>query len=71
MKMSSWLMYLIFSLVITLLAVLFEPNNPRKDKKVFGVKIFIISFITLYVGNMLIGSDCDIKHEIDTGEPPF
>jgi dipeptide/tripeptide permease len=70
--MSAWLLQIILSGIIALLAVLSESSSEtKKDKFGYGLKIFAISFLTLYVGNMFLGGAGEVKHEIDTGEPPF
>lgn len=66
--MSSFLGVLLISFIITILLVLFETDD-KKDKTSYGIKVFIISFITIYFGLSFINDD--IKHQISTGEPPF
>lgn len=67
--MSSWLISLILSAIITLLLILLDNDNQR-DKKTYGIKVYVVSFLSIYFGLMFLG-DNEIKHEINTGEPPF
>jgi hypothetical protein len=71
--MELWLLAIVLSIVITILLLLAEQSHPeRNDKTTFGVKVFIISFITIYFGMLFLGPECvDVTHEISTGEPPF
>lgn len=71
MKMSGWLLSIILASIIAVIAVLIESSDPEKDKVSYGIKIFLIAFVTIYFGMMFLGPDSDIKHEIDVGEPPF
>lgn len=71
MKMNGWMLSLILAAVITALAVLTESNDPNKDKVSYAIKIYVISFLTIYFGWMFLSQDGDVKHEFNTGEPPF
>lgn len=69
--MSGWMLSLLLSSIIALIAMLMESNDPKKDKVTYAIKIFLVSFIVIYFGWMFAGPDCEIQHEILTGEPPF
>lgn len=69
--MSGWLLSLMLASIITVLAVLMESNDPKKNKMSYGIKIFLVSFLVIYFGWMFAVPDSDIQHEIITGEPPF
>jgi hypothetical protein len=69
--MSGWILSLILSSIITILAVIVESNEHKKDKTSYGIKIFIISFLVIYFGWMFLGPDSEVRHEIETGEAPF
>jgi len=77
MKMTIWLTTLILSSIITLLAILIENNDKYKNKIqyqntfTYGIKIFIISYLVIYVGLLFMNPESDIKHEIEIGEAPF
>jgi hypothetical protein len=69
--MSGWMLSLVLAGVITLLATIAESNDPKRDKVTFAVKIYVISFLTIYFGWAFLAQECNITHEISTGEPPF
>jgi len=69
--MSGWMLSLILAIIITILAVLVESNDNKKDKTAYGIKIFVISFLVIYFGWMFLGPDSEVRHEIETGEAPF
>jgi hypothetical protein len=69
--MSGWILSLILASIISILAVLVESNDPKRDKISYGIKIFIISFLVIYFGWMFLGPDSEVRHEIETGEAPF
>lgn len=69
--MSGWMLSLILAAVISFLATIAESNDPKKDKASYAIKIFVISFLTIYFGWAFLSQDCDVTQEINTGEPPF
>jgi heme/copper-type cytochrome/quinol oxidase subunit 4 len=69
--MTGWMLSLILAIIITILAVLIESNDHKKDRVSYGIKIFIISFLVIYFGWMFLGPDSEIRHEIETGDAPF
>ncbi len=68
--MSGWLISLILSAIIALLASLME-NDKNKNKMTYGIKIFVVSFIVIYFGWMFFVPESEISQEIIQGEPPF
>lgn len=69
--MDGWLLSIILSIIITVLAILVESKESTKEKISYGIRIFIISFVTIYCGWVFLGPDSTIKHEIEIGEAPF
>lgn len=69
MKMNIYLIYFVISLTIALLSTACETQ--KEDKKSYGIRIFFISYITIYIGMMFLNSTNEINHEIMTGDPPF
>ena len=61
---------LILSSIISLLATLME-NDKNKNKITYASKMFIVSFIVIYFGWMVLVPDNEVSQEIITGEPPF
>lgn len=69
--MEGWLLSIILSIIITILAIAIESKNSTREKILYGIKIFVISFITIYCGWVFLGPESTIKHEIEIGEAPF
>jgi hypothetical protein len=62
---------LILAAVISVIVVISDSGSENKNKMSQGIKVFVISFAIIYLGLMYFGSDRGLKHEINTGEPPF
>ncbi len=62
---------LILAAVISVIVVISDSGSENKNKMSQGIKVFVISFAIIYLGLMYFGSDRGLKHDINTGEPPF
>lgn len=70
--MENWMLSLIMAAVISVIVVISDSgSSENKNKMSQGIKVFVISFAIIYLGLMYFGSDRGLKHEINTGEPPF
>lgn len=74
-KMSNWLIALIMSGVIAFLMVITESNennkNAGQNKMTYAIKVFVISWLTIYCCLTFFGTECEVKPDIEVGEPPF
>jgi len=70
--MSSWIFTLVLSSIITVLALLVEANEKRENKYIYAAKIFLISYVTIYLG-LIFGLNLDNSNcpEIEIGDAPF
>jgi hypothetical protein len=69
--MENWMLSLILAAVISVIVVISDSGSENKNKMSQGIKVFVISFAIIYLGLMYFGSDRGLKHDINTGEPPF
>lgn len=70
--MSSWIFTLVLSSIITILSLLVDANETKKNKYTYAAKIFLISYITIYLG-LMFGLNLDNSNcpEIEIGDAPF
>ena len=62
---------LILAAAISVIVVISDSGSEKDKKMSQGIKVFVISFAIIYLGLMYFGTDRGLKHEINTGEPPF
>jgi uncharacterized membrane protein YadS len=71
MQMNSFTLALITAVLITVILLCMKSNENKENNTQYGVKIFVISFISVFVVHTYISNDCNVRQEIDVGEPPF
>ncbi len=69
--MSPFLFSLACASIITFLMILSKAKENLEHKSNHGIKVFVISFLTIFVAFTYFGSEGCHGQEIDVGEPPF
>lgn len=72
--MNTFFTSITLSLIIVILSYFILLDNTQKssynDKISSGVKLFLISFVSIYIGNTFLFVDNNIQ-EIDIGHPDW
>ncbi len=68
--MNSVVFALTLTVIITVVLLSLKHKDNTENNTNYGIKIFIVSFVTIFIGYIYMLGDKTVQ-EIDIGEPPF
>lgn len=57
--------------VVTVIMIMSKSKENEESTVSYGIKTFIITFLTVFVAHTYLMADAASGQEIDIGEPPF
>jgi type III secretory pathway component EscS len=69
--MTPFIFALVASSITSLIMVFSKAKENQENTSNYAVKVFVVSFLVVFISYTYLMGDATSSQEIDIGEPPF